>query len=656
MKLFTYFFLGLFLFSSLFENNLFGQTGTTSIAKWKDGKKGAYSLRFDDSMWSHKDHAIPNLVQRGLVGSFYINPANERYGYGIDSWESLLSRVGIEMCPHSMNHTGAGDYEEADYEVGEAFRTVWRLNPPDKSKLYPWSQGGGTTWPSGYREVVLKKYPVANFMENGVRYPDGDNKKELIDFAKKAMKDDAWHYVLTHGTGPHLEWLGFEVSNFEGLLDYLESVKDKLWVGNVGDIHKYVTERKTASVDIKEAGTSQIRLALTSDADVELYDYPLTLITEVPSGWEFCHISQGPLQSIMPVKSGKVTYEAIPGKGDIVMTGSSMDTTPPAKFTVRDGTGEDIDTSPFTTRISTNWDMAEDTESGISRYWYKIGTTPGGEDVLDWIDNGLERKISTSRTNFSLVRGKKYYITVKAVNGVGLSSESTSDGFTINETPDFITFKENFDNGYFSQWNEKKPRFTSDKNQIFISDKAAREGKFGIQCHLQEGQEGEPYIAKHDLKENEISFTRFYFKLSQDFKIPANGGTVQLLELRDESGEFVAGVHVGYTDGIGLHAYGRAMDNTGYNTSIPALRESYPPAYIPIKTDKWHRVDLKTVAHNGKGGVEFWLDGVREGCITNRFTAGKVARSIYLGMIRVTDNTTGDIFIDDLTMSDSYLE
>jgi hypothetical protein len=133
-----------FLLPILSSADIEAQTGNTSIAKWKDGKKGAYSLRFDDSMWSHHDHAIPNLVKRGLVGSFYLNPATGRYGYGIDSWESLVSRTGIELCPHSMNHTGAADFEEADYEAGESFRTVWRLNPPDKSKLYPFAHGGGT--------------------------------------------------------------------------------------------------------------------------------------------------------------------------------------------------------------------------------------------------------------------------------------------------------------------------------------------------------------------------------------------------------------------------------------------------------------------------------------------------------------------------------
>ena len=261
--------------------------GSTTIAKWKDNKQGAYTLRFDDSMWSHRDHTIPNLIKRGLVGSFFVNPATNRYGYGIDTWESLVSRAGIEICPHTMNHIGAADLEEADYEIGGAFKKVWSLYPSDKSKLYPFNRGGGTSWPGGYVEAVQSKYPVANYFPLSVRYSGKDDRKELIDFAQKAMKDNEWHTVLTHGTGPNLEWLGFEVSNFEALLDYLASVKDKMWVGTAGDIYKYVLERESASVEIISADDQAIQLNLNSDVEEELFDYPLTLITEVPSGWSY---------------------------------------------------------------------------------------------------------------------------------------------------------------------------------------------------------------------------------------------------------------------------------------------------------------------------------------------------------------------------------
>jgi hypothetical protein len=624
---------------------------------WKDNKDGAFTLRFDDSMLSHDDHTFPALISRGLVASFFINPATDRYGYGIDTWESLASRSGMEICPHTMNHTGAADFEEADYEIGESFRIVWKLNPPDKSRLYPFSRGGGTTWPSGYRETVEKKYPIAPYRSVAISYDGGDTARELIAFAKKAMEDNAWHTILTHGTGPNLEWLGFEVSNFEALLDYLVSVKEKLWIGTAGDIYKYVIERNFAKVGIIEETTSHIRIHLSTGVDVSLFDYPLTLITEVPESWNFCHVSQGEFQGIYPVQSGKVMYEAFPGKGEIKLTGSTMDTSAPGKIEVRDGTADDIDISINTHSLSANWDAAEDAESGIRRYWYKIGTTPGGAEVLDWIDNGMVRSFITSRTDFSLIRGERYYVSVKAVNGVGLISESISDGFEVELTPDHISFRENFDNGYLSQWNEKHTRIGSQKNIIYISGEAAYSGSYGIQCHLQEGENNSPYLAKHDITDFEDIFTRVYFQVSSDFTLSEESGSIQIMELRDESGEYVAGVYIGYNASKGLYIYGACLDNTGYRTSLPGIRSDYPLSYVPIEKEKWLRVDIRTIAHKGKGGAEFWLNGMRKGCITNRYTDGKKVNSLYIGAINVPDaSVAGDIYFDDITISDSFLK
>ena len=127
------------------------------------------------------------------------------------------------------------------------------------------------------------------------------------------------------------------------------------------------------------------------------------------------------------------------------------------------------------------------------------------------------------------------------------------------------------------------------------------------------------------------------------------------MELRDASGEFVAGVYVGYIEGIGMHIFARARDKA-YTSSIPAWRKTYPQAFVHIDKDKWHRVDVRTVAHNGKGGTEFWFDGERKSCIANRFTSGMAVRSLYVGAMQVSEKVTGDIFIDDVTVSDSFLE
>ncbi len=111
------------------------------------------------------------------------------------------------------------------------------------------------------------------------------------------------------------------------------------------------------------------------------------------------------------------------------------DTTPPtAPGEVRDGTGADIDFISSNTQLSANWDVASDPDSGIVKYFYAIGTSPGNTDVVNWTDNG--NSTSVTRTGLSLASGTIYYFSVKAENGSGLQGPAAnSDGQKVDTSP-----------------------------------------------------------------------------------------------------------------------------------------------------------------------------------------------------------------------------
>jgi hypothetical protein len=112
----------------------------------------------------------------------------------------------------------------------------------------------------------------------------------------------------------------------------------------------------------------------------------------------------------------------------------SNDTTPPIDIaTVNDGTGSDIDSTSSTTELSANWTESTDPDTGISRYDYAIGTTPGGINTVEWTSTSDGTVTAVTESGLSLVVGVTYYFTVKAVNGVGLeSSPSNSDGQVVS--------------------------------------------------------------------------------------------------------------------------------------------------------------------------------------------------------------------------------
>ncbi len=102
-------------------------------------------------------------------------------------------------------------------------------------------------------------------------------------------------------------------------------------------------------------------------------------------------------------------------------------TAPSAVGNLCDGSAADIDLTQNLTQLSANWSASTDVNSGITAYYYAIGTSPGGTQLVNWTANGTNNSFLKSGLN--LLPETIYYISVKALNGAGLYSDvSVSDG------------------------------------------------------------------------------------------------------------------------------------------------------------------------------------------------------------------------------------
>lgn len=131
------------------------------------------------------------------------------------------------------------------------------------------------------------------------------------------------------------------------------------------------------------------------------------------------------------VSSGKISSITKDNSNNISSVSSQLldvDWTKPVitTLTVRDGTASDIDTTFTGTQLDINYTAAKDTNSGVSNYYYAIGTLPGTQNIVNWTANGL----TLSATELlALQTNQKYFVMVKAMNGAGLVSDSVvSDG------------------------------------------------------------------------------------------------------------------------------------------------------------------------------------------------------------------------------------
>jgi hypothetical protein len=129
-----------------------------------------------------------------------------------------------------------------------------------------------------------------------------------------------------------------------------------------------------------------------------------------------------------------VTVRATNGSGvpvTVTSDGVTVDNTDPLGGTVADGAGADIDFQASTSTLSANWSGFSDPESGIVGYQWAVGTSLGSQDVQSFTNVA-----GTSASGaFSLLSGQPYYVTVRAINGNGLSVQVSSDGVIVDPSP-----------------------------------------------------------------------------------------------------------------------------------------------------------------------------------------------------------------------------
>ncbi|KAL9987481.1 hypothetical protein ACROYT_G001794 [Oculina patagonica] len=119
--------------------------------------------------------------------------------------------------------------------------------------------------------------------------------------------------------------------------------------------------------------------------------------------------------------------------------GVIVDVTPPNSGLVHDGSSllSNIQFQYSTTAVEAVWEPFRDHESGVVKYRWGLGTSPDNVDVLNFTDVGL--MTSVKKDNLTLIHGERYYVTVEATNGAGMTSHGWSDGFIVDTSPPELT-------------------------------------------------------------------------------------------------------------------------------------------------------------------------------------------------------------------------
>lgn len=124
------------------------------------------------------------------------------------------------------------------------------------------------------------------------------------------------------------------------------------------------------------------------------------------------------------------------GPADGFIVAVDTDTSPPQAGTVNDRPQNDdvlVDIPTQTSRdsISANWTGFVDSESGVDRYEWAIGRSPGAQDVVPFTPTTFSFQTSFTKPGLALSVGGTYYTTVRGINGAGLTATASSNGVRV---------------------------------------------------------------------------------------------------------------------------------------------------------------------------------------------------------------------------------
>ena len=306
------------------------------VTDFRDNRKGAVSISFDDGNQSPVTNGVPQMNARNIRGTFFIQTS-----YGELSLETLreLASQGHEIGSHSVSHVDLTLLSETDlrWELSESQRLI-NLNIPAATCVsfsYPYGRENEQVRAvtSEYYIAGRNVWPPLNYYENGPYgqavdfYNVGSYGADSMNIGKidiyldQAEQRNAWFSVFMHYVQ--------DSALFAQLLDHI--LTRDLWIDTFGSIVRYMRERLSSTVTVLSETSTEIQLDLTHSLNNAIYNEPLTLRSTVPSSWLNVKVRQGEnVVTVNTLSEGSETvvyYNALPNMGIITLTeGSPLET------------------------------------------------------------------------------------------------------------------------------------------------------------------------------------------------------------------------------------------------------------------------------------------------------------------------------------------
>lgn len=268
----TYFIIAIALMMTVMDVSAqyqrFGRMNREKPFPWKDGKRCAVSLTFDDARRSQTSVGMTFLKEHNIRATFYILPNATRRR--MELWKQMVSD-GHEIGNHTMSHPCTGNapfsrrnaleeytLERIEEELDEANKQITEMyGVPVLSFAYPCGNSfvGRGTEVKSYVPLIAKKFMTGrDWLGENTNDPwfcdmaqlqgvesDGKTYEELLNWVQSAERTGRWLVFAGH----EINYEGNQttlVPELEKLFDYMNDEENGIWVDTVGNIAQHVLE------------------------------------------------------------------------------------------------------------------------------------------------------------------------------------------------------------------------------------------------------------------------------------------------------------------------------------------------------------------------------------------------------------------------------
>ncbi len=308
------------------------------IARFAGNRVAAVSYTFDDGTMGHYTVAAPTLERYGFRGTFGVivrktaddpdaaaklataGGKNDARRISWQEWRELAAR-GHEVANHGLDHRGlpALTEPELEREVEDARRIVTEKVGRPLTFIYP---GNGRN--PRVRDFVLRNHIAARDREERFGGP-GFSVEKANGIVDKAIKAGQSIVIMSHAVA-EVGYQPVSREELDGHLQYVSTLKDRIWVDTLANVARYVRARDSATVQIQRSESESVTYALASPLDPVVFNAPLTCLIQAGGPLISASARRGPGGVALPatVSGNQVLVDVVPGPGSVTVRWTRM--------------------------------------------------------------------------------------------------------------------------------------------------------------------------------------------------------------------------------------------------------------------------------------------------------------------------------------------